>query len=147
MATEKESIPHHLWAQFVGHWKTEGKIPATDNEPEITITGTDRYEWLPGHHFLLHTVDAWVGDEKNETTEIIGFDKLLGKYTMHYFDNKGESGVMTVNYTQNVWTFLGETLKFTGGFKNDGKEFSGHWEQAAAKKWVPFMEIKLTRID
>ena len=140
------TVEHNQLSKFVGSWSTAGKIPATDNGPEAKISGTDTYEWLPGEFFLLHKVDVFVGDDKNETFEIIGFDKLIGKYTMQHYDNKGNSGFMTATCDDEVWTFIGETLKFTGGFKKGDNEFSGIWEQSTdGKNWTHFMDIKLTK--
>src|SRR6188768_3912855 len=104
------TVAHQQLSKFVGFWNTEGKIPATDTEPEKKILGTDTYEWLPGKFFLLHKVDVFVGDDKNETLEIIGFDKRIEKYTMQHYDNKGHSGFMTATCDDGVWTFIGETL-------------------------------------
>lgn len=147
MTTEGKSTDEHdQLSRFVGRWNTEGKIPATNKTPEVKIIGTDTYEWLPGEYFLLHKVDVWVGDDKNETLEVIGFDKRIGKYTMQHYDNKGNSGTMTATFEKGVWTFLGDTLKFTGGFKNEDKEFSGIWEQKSnGKNWTHFMDIKLIK--
>lgn len=149
MSPERIStVEHEQLNKFVGHWNTEGKIPATNTTPEVKILGTDTYEWLPGEYFLLHKVDVFVGVDKNETLEVIGFNKLTGKYTMQHYDNKGNSGFMTATCEKGVWTFLGETLKFTGGFKKEGKEFSGIWEQSTdGKNWTLLMDIKLTKQD
>ena len=40
--------PYDQLARFVGFWQTEGRIIATEVYPEIKISGTDTYEWLPG---------------------------------------------------------------------------------------------------
>ncbi|MGV8138106.1 MAG: hypothetical protein AB2L20_23085 [Mangrovibacterium sp.] len=37
--------------KFVGRWKTEGKVFATDTTSEKEISGTDTYEWLPEAFF------------------------------------------------------------------------------------------------
>ena len=133
--------------KFEGKWNTSGKIPATDTSSEITISGTDIYEWLPGEFFLLHKVDVLVGDDKNETLEIIGFDTQENLYTMQHYDNKGNSGFMTAYCEDGVWTYLGENLRFTGGFKNADKEFSGIWEQSSdGITWTHFMDIKLVKV-
>lgn len=132
--------------KFVGEWKTVGEIPASNTTPEIKISGTDTYEWLPGGFFLLHRVDVLVGDDKNKTFEIIGFDKQKNLYTMQHYDNKGGSGFMTAYCNDGVWRFLGENLRFTGGFKEHDREFSGVWEQSSdGENWTHFMDIKLTR--
>lgn len=132
--------------KFAGEWTTAGKIPASDSTPEIKISGKDTYEWLPGNFFLLHKADVNVGDDKNETFEIIGFDKQKNLYTMQHYDNKGNSGFMTASCIDGIWTFLGENLRFTGRFKNRNKEFSGIWEQSSdGKIWTHLMDIKLTK--
>ena len=132
--------------KFVGEWKTTGKIPESDTTPEMIISGTDTYEWLSGGFFLLHKVDVFVGGYKNETLEIIGFDEQKNLYTMQHYDNKGNSGFMTANYNDGVWTFLGENLRFKGGFKKQDKEFSGIWEQSPdGKNWSHFMDIELIK--
>jgi len=147
MTTESSSTTEHSQLnQFIGHWDTEGKILSTETTPEVKIFGTDTYEWLPGEYFLLHKVNVFMGDEKNETYEVIGFNKLIGKYTMQHYDNKGNSGLMIATCENGIWTFLGEALKFTGGFKNHGKEFSGKWEKSSDEnRWIHFMDIKLTK--
>jgi hypothetical protein len=149
MTTErKSSDEYNELGRFVGRWNTEGKILATDSTPEVKIVGTDNYEWLPGGYFLLHKADVLIGDDKSETFEVIGFDQSSGKYTMQHYDNKGDSGLMTATYEKGVWIFLGETLRFTGGFKKEDKEFSGIWEQLTdGKNWTHFMDIKLTKKD
>jgi hypothetical protein len=89
-----------------------------------------------------------MGADKNETFEIIGFDKIKDHYTMRYYDNKGNSGLMTASCKDGLWTFLGETLRFTGGFKKNDTEFSGIWEQSSdGNNRTHFMDIKLTKVD
>ena len=62
------------------------------------------------------------------------------------YDNKGNSGFMTGTYHDGSWIFLGDNLKFTGGFKNDDKEFSGIWLKLVdGKFWKYFMEITLRK--
>lgn len=132
--------------KFVGKWNTTGTIPGSNNSPEVRIQGTDTYEWLPGGYFLLHKVDVLMGDDKNETFEIIGFDDERNHFTMQHYDNKGYSGFMTASCEDEVWIFIGEDLRFTGGFKNQDKEFSGIWEHLSDENnWEHLMEIKLIK--
>jgi hypothetical protein len=132
--------------KFVGRWNTEGRILPTATSPEIKISGTDSYEWLPGEFFLLHKVNVLVGDDKNQTLEIIGFDSAKNQYTMQHYDNKGNSGFMTGYFADGRWTFLGETLRFTGGFSSNDTVFSGVWEKSDdGKTWTHFMDIRLVQ--
>ena len=135
-----------LLAPFVGKWNTEGTIIKTESSPEIKIHGTDTYTWLPGGFFLQHIVDVNIGNDKIETYEIIGHDKSNDWFTMHYFDNKGDSGFMTATVIDSQWTFRGENLRFKGGFGENENTFSGIWEQSVdGKTWTHFMDIKLRR--
>lgn len=145
---EDNRLEYEQLNKFAGKWNTTGTIPASGSSPEIRISGTDTYEWLPGGFFLLHKVAVLVGDDKNDTFEIIGFDKQRNLYTMQHYDNKGNSGFMTAFYKDGIWTFLGDKLRFTGGFKEHDSEFSGVWEQSSdGNNWTHFMDIKLTRLD
>ena len=83
-------------SRFAGRWHTQGHMPQPGGD--IPVRGTDTYEWLPGGYFLLHRVDVMVGNDKNETTEIIGWDAAANRYTMQHYDNKGNSGFMKANF-------------------------------------------------
>jgi Protein of unknown function (DUF1579) len=132
--------------KFVGRWNTSGVIRSSGNTPGEVVTGIDTYEWLPGEYFLLHKADVSIGIDKSETFEIIGFDSKIGKFTMQYYDNKGGTGLMLAECQDDNWEFVGDDLRFSGGFKNEGTEFSGIWEQRTEEsKWTPFMEIALIK--
>lgn len=140
-----ESASEQL-GRFVGEWNTEGFVYATGDDPGVIVKGTDSYEWLPGNFFLLHKVDVMMGDDTNQTFEIIGYDGVQKRFTLQYYDNKGNSGQMTATVTNDEWIITGETLQFKGRFNTIGNEFSGVWEKHdEALPWKPFMDIKLTR--
>jgi hypothetical protein len=146
MTTQNLPAEYKQLNRLAGKWNTEGIIAGTGTSPEIHIKGTDTYEWLPGGYFLLHTVDVWMGDDRNQTLEIIGFDKDAGHFTMQHYDNKGNSGVMTATVTGERWMFKGDTLQFKGGFSDHDRIFSGVWEQLTEEKtWAHFMDIKLVK--
>jgi hypothetical protein len=137
---------HKQLNKFVGKWNTSGRIPSTDKTPEVEVKGTDTYEWLPGEFFLLHKVDVHIGDERNQTLEVIGFDTQPNEYTMQYYDNKGESGKMKASIKKDIWTFENDKLRFTGTFKDNDNEFSGTWEQSEnATTWTKMMDINLVK--
>jgi hypothetical protein len=132
--------------KLAGTWQTTGKVHATATSPELIIKGTDTYTWLPGEYFMIHTVDVHIGDEHNQTHEIIGFEKGKDFFFTHYFDNKGQSGTMIIMVSEPLWVIHGGSQRFTGGMSADGQEFSGIWEQLDdEKQWIPFMEIRLSR--
>ena len=77
-----------------------------------------------------------------------GFDIEKNIYTMQHYDSQGNSGFMSATHIGNNWTLQGDSLKFTGGFKSDHKEFSGRWEQLNPNgSWADFMDINLNRVN
>lgn len=137
---------HKFLDNFAGKWKTEGTVKASGNEPELKITGTDIYEWFEGGFFLIHKVDVFVGKEKINNIEIIGYDKLTNNYTLQSYDSKGNSEKMIGTFKKGIWTILGSSLRFTGSFSEDGKILSGIWERRDDdKNWVHLMDIKLLK--
>jgi hypothetical protein len=148
--TTLDAVPrpdYWLLNSFAGKWHTTGSMKAGEGHPDLQIVGTDTYEWLPGGFFMVHKVDVRIGDERKQSTEIIGFDAHTNNFRMQSFDDKGESALMYASEHQGVWTFASETLRFTGSFSEDGMIVSGIWEQAEKKGWVFLMDIKLTRDD
>ena len=144
---EKRLFPTPAHAQldiFAGKWNTSGIMQTGQGEP-VTITGTDTYEWLPGGYFLLHKVKVMMGKEHKESLEIIGYDPDLNVYTMHAFDDQGVVTIMHARHRQGIWTFQGDTLRFTGGFGYEHKILSGEWKHLIAGEWKHLMNITLTR--
>lgn len=133
---------------FVGKWNTEGQIKESPFGPAGKLIGTDTYEWLAGGFFLIHRVDVRMGDLKNESIELIGYDTSRNTYPMHSFDSQGNTTAMKANVTDNIWTFTGEAMRFTGVFSHDGKSISGKWEYLGDdSKWHHWMDVKLTRAE
>ncbi|WP_316838394.1 DUF1579 family protein [Pedobacter gandavensis] len=143
---KQDEQAYHQLNKFVGTWNTAALIPSSDNNPEVKIKGTDRYEWITDGFFLLHTADVMIGTDNSKTHEIIGYDKLNHHYTMQYYNNKGNSGLMIAKLDDGLWTFSGDDLRFKGGFNENEDVFSGVWEQFTANKiWTHLMDIKLSK--
>jgi hypothetical protein len=137
----------HLDA-FVGKWKTEGQIKESPFGPSGKLVGTDTYEWLAGGFFLIHRVDVCMGDQKNESIEMIGYDASSNTYPMHSFDSQGNSIAMQARIKGDTWTFTGESMRFTGTFGKDRKSISGKWESLGDdSKWHHWMDVKLTKAE
>ena len=144
MDLKDKLIPLH---KLVGKWKTTGSVHQPDGSSSISIEGTDTYSWLPGEYFLLHTADVKMGEERNQTHEVIGYEPGKDCFFTHYFDSKGESGTMIIMVREPLWVIQGKTLRFTGGFLDQDQTFSGVWEQLKdGEGWIHFMEIKLEKV-
>ena len=109
-------------APLVGRWKTEGwtwRLPAG---PWQGSTQRTRTRGWPAVWVLLHTVDAYAGDQKVEGAEIIGYDLERAGYLTLYF---GSDGLTTYEATlweeagTLVWEMRSETTRFSGTFSPD----------------------------
>jgi len=59
------------------------------------------------------------------------------------FDSTGNSSGMQGRVEKDEWTFVDETIRFTGGFRDNGKILRGLWEfrSAGGGSWQPLMEV------
>ncbi len=60
------------------------------------------------------------------------------------FDNEGNISISTLKIYDDIILIFADNERFKGNFKADTIE--GMWEQFDGKNWVPWMDIKLTRI-
>jgi hypothetical protein len=136
-------------AALVGRWRTRGRTIGTPEAPAAPIDAVDTYEWLPGSHVLLHTVDARVGDEHVEGAEIIGWDSALREYVTLYCGSDGPNryeASLSAEAGRLVWRMRSARDRFTGTFSDDGNTIEGHWEQLDDDDgWQPWMEVRLTK--
>lgn len=138
---------HRRLEIFVGEWRTEGEVLASDSSPAVRFTALDTYEWLAGGFFLLHHVDAQMGDTQVKALEVIGYDAASQTYTTHSYDNLGGSIAYQGILSGRAWTVFGDSERFHGEFSADGNTLTGRWEQRRdGSNWRPWMDVKLTRI-
>jgi len=133
---------------FVGIWETEGKMRASASGQPEKFSANDTYEWVSGGHFLLHRFDADMPDGKVKGIEFIGYDRDSQSYLMRSFDNSGSVTLMRARLEKDTWTFVGEGIRFTGGFRENGKIFEGLWELRSEDQaaWQPLMDVSLRKI-
>ena len=132
---------------FVGVWNTRGRIEPTQDTAEQLLVATDTYEWLPGKGFLLHRVDARLGDEVNRSIEVIGWNDAAGELFSTSYDDKGSTASFRCELAGYGWLIDGVGSRFRGGFDDDYKRLKGTWEMGANRNWQPWMEIELTKAD
>jgi hypothetical protein len=133
---------------FVGEWNTEGEMKSHASEQSEKFKATDTYEWLPGGHFLLHCYDADMPDGKVQGIEVIGYSRESDSYPMRSFDSTGNSSLMQGRVDKEEWTFVGETIRFIGGFRDNRKVFRGLWEFLSPDdgSWKPLMDVTLRKV-
>lgn len=147
MTATAASIELDRLTPFLGAWDTEGVIRASGVGEASTFRAVDTYEWLPGGHFLVHRFDANMPEGRVQGIEIIGYSRDRGDYPMHAFDSTGHASVMRARVEQDTWTFLGDSLRFTGRFRDNGTTFGGTWEMRSVdgSSWQPWMDVTLRR--
>lgn len=142
---ENKKQNHENLAQFVGEWKTEGKVLADSTNPELEIKGIDTYDWLPGNH-LLHTVDVMMGDQKETSFEIITYDEPTEKFLFRSFDASGKINTMEGIYEAGFWMVTDGFMRVKFSFSKDGNTLIGIWGKSQnGFDWAKWMDIKLTK--
>jgi Protein of unknown function (DUF1579) len=139
---------HRRLQVFVGRWETAGEVRATAEAPAFRFTATDTYEWMAGGFFLLHHVDAAMGDTHLRALEIVRYDAETDTYPMQSYDSQGGVATHTGVLDGRAWRIVGETERFAGEFDGDGRVLRGTWERSEdGEAWEPWMDITLTRAD
>ena len=145
-AAKQPGPEHKRLNLFVGVWNTEGQTRAGPLGPAARITAVDTYEWFPGGFFLVHHVDARIGDEKMKVIEMIGYDASSRMYSTRSFDSQGNTGTYQLTVRDGIWTFTGETERATVAVSGDGRTMTANWERSAdGSTWLPWMDVTLTK--
>lgn len=131
---------------LIGKWHTHGEIQGAPDAAK-EIRGMDTYEWVPGGFFILHRVDVFMGKERTEVVEIIGYDKEQKSYFMKSFDNQGEASTMyAVLEKPGVLKLEGETMRSTLTVNKSGNSMHAKWQLSEnGKTWKPWMDIKFNK--
>lgn len=133
------------FAIFIGKWNTRGEVYATDASPAKTLSATDTYRWLPGHHFIIHEADARFGDDATHSLEVFGFDPKSRKYLSHSYDDRGAREQFEVILKARRWKIRGKTVRFDGKFSPGGDQLTGLWEMKRKRGWQPWIKLSLSR--
>lgn len=141
---------HKRLEVFVGKWINEGQTVASPDAPALPIRTSDIYEWMPGGFFILHTAYGRIGDYDVGGTEIIGYDEATQTYRSYFFDSQGgiSTDELTVTAQGDTWTWKGATTSCTAVFSDNGKTQTAHHVRLDADgRWVPSMEVTLTKVE
>jgi hypothetical protein len=112
-------------APLVGEWRTSGEA-----------TGSVRYEWMEGGHFLLQHVDLTQDGQRNVGIEVIGrLRPFMGEPTAdiksRFYGSNGETYDYTyelVDGTLTIWGGdRGSPAYYRGTFSEDGDTLTGAW--------------------
>jgi hypothetical protein len=137
-------MPTNNFQRLIGVWKTEGVVIAENGNLELQ--GTDSYELILDGKYILHKANVKMGEEKNETFEMMSLVDSLERAGMHYFNSKGESGVMTGYLEGNNFVIEGDRIKFKGSIDDMNTKIVGKWYlQPPDNEWTEFIYITLTK--
>jgi pimeloyl-ACP methyl ester carboxylesterase len=76
------------------------------------------------------------------------YDAESGKYTSHFFDSQGHLTVDELRYDDGKWVWIGERIRTTSTFSDDGKvQHSLHEQSDDGVEWRPAMDVTLRRVD
>lgn len=144
----KPGPEHELLDVFIGRWITEGHTVASEDALSVEILASDVYEWMPGGFFVLHSAYGRVGNTDVGGTEIIGYDAQSNKYHTHFFDSQGNLTTEELRVEGDTWTWKGEKVGCTAKFSDEGKRLLAHHVRLDDYgKWVPSMEVTLTKVE
>ncbi|HMJ47423.1 MAG TPA: DUF1579 family protein [Ferruginibacter sp.] len=131
---------------LIGKWHTEGLILQDVPDSSNEIRGMDTYEWIAGGFFILHRVDIFMGKERTEVIEIIGYDESRKSYFMKSFDNRGETITMYAVLEKPGVLKLGDKKMRSILTSKSGNSMIAKWELSEnGKTWNPWMNIKLNK--
>ncbi|WP_158655813.1 hypothetical protein [Sphingobacterium sp. HMA12] len=138
-----DKIRDSNYRTFIGIWKTSGEVRV--GAKTVSLVGVDSYEFILDQNCILHKANVNIGDERSETFEMITM--LPGdKVKMQYANSRGESGVMTGNLTNSIFTIEGDGIKFNGRMNNNCSILVGNWYmQAENGDWEQFITLKLEK--
>jgi hypothetical protein len=145
--SKKPSVQLKKLNFLIGKWHTQGEILQGASVSSKGIRGMDIYEWVSGGFFILHRVDVFMGNERTEAIEIIGYDENRKSYFMKSFDNQGASITMyAVLEKSGVLKFGDNKMKSVLTANKDGNSMTAKWELSEnGKTWKPWMNIQLDK--
>ncbi|MBF4464274.1 hypothetical protein [Flavobacterium sp. LC2016-12] len=139
------NIENSNFKKLLGIWKTSGII--TSDQKKLELTGIDSYELILKGNYILHKAAVKMGTEKSETFEIIALlNNSIDFAKMHYFNSKGEDGVMKSSIINNEFDIQGKGLKFSGEINDENTLITGKWlTQSEDGNWSEFIKLKLEK--
>jgi hypothetical protein len=139
----------------IGTWRFEGELNPSPFGPGGKISGTERYEWMPGGFFMQMNRDAKGPTGDLKTLIVFGYDPVAQKHTGTVFDNSGAFESSTISINGNVWHWTGNGHAGNGKplhercaltFAPNGSSFGVKCDVSAdAKAWAPSADFKYTR--
>ena len=137
---------HRRLNVLAGAWETTITMLNPDGTAGDVSRASDIYTWMPNGHFLVHDVDAMMGPQRVQSTEIFGVDAASGTFFSRSYDPDGSTNDFTSSIDGLDYTITGKVQQFAGRFSEDGRLLTGEWKQGLGDSWTPFVRITLQKI-
>lgn len=131
---------------LVGVWSTRGMVRGIGEAPPVSFEATDTYEWMAGGFFLLHHVEARIGEQDIRVLEIFGYDEARAAFWARAHDNTGRVDEFGVRIHGRVFELAAANERFRGAFSEDGGAIAGLWERREGDDWLAWMDVTLTKL-
>ena len=133
------------YKKLIGTWKTTGQV--ITGTQTLTLEGTDSYEFVLDGQYILHQANVVIGNDPVKTFEMIGGGNSADTVAMHYFNSKGETGIMTGRITANDFQITGSGIRFEGSFNSANTMVTGKWfKQSDDNTWIAFIDLRLEKM-
>ena len=143
----KPSAEHKQMELFIGKWINEGHTVAAEGAPSMKILTSDVYEWMPGGFLVIHSAYGLIDKMGGGGMEIMGYDAAKKRHMSYFFDSQGNISTHEITIDDNTCKWQGERTRCTAIFTNNGNTQTAHHERLDENgKWVPSMEVVLTRV-
>ena len=135
---------------FVGVWRVVGKNgDGAEHAANLSLTGEERYEWLPGNFFLTSRFDRHFADGTRHTgIGTFRYDESTEQYLLYMFDNLGFARRYVVAVDGKRWTYDGCRERATAVFSDDDRRMTIDWEvRGDSSEWMPLCHLEATRVE
>ena len=118
---------------LIGEWRADA----------LGGVGRAVFEWTLDGAFLTQRTEL-DHPEAPSSLSIYAVNLRGDGFTNHYFDSRGIVRVLSMTFSDGVWTMLRESEDFsalnfqqrwTGRFSDDGRRIDGTWEINHGDKW------------
>lgn len=99
-------------AYYVGTWKESGK--ATMPDMSGPISGTHKWEWMPGGFFLQDHMGMTSSMGKETALGVLGWDPNSKMYTYNEFSSIGEAFMAKGTVTGDTWNWTADMMGMDG---------------------------------
>jgi hypothetical protein len=110
IAQQKQPGPEHQRLQFfVGQWRSEADIKASEFGAAGKETATQTCEWFDGRFHIICRTDATSPGGSNKQIEVLTYDSNRQAYTRYNMGSFGESVLATGTLDGKTWRWRDES--------------------------------------